>query len=428
MATMIGVLGLVTDIGWGYYRKEVAKAAAQAAALGAVQAALASAGGGLDCYSSGISCQSSYQCPTTLTTPANNLQNGCLYAKDNGFQVTAGGHQNVLMSGGTGTPSTVAGVNSSYWATARASETLPQMFSAVLGNRTATTSARATAIITPGTTDCIYIMDPASSGSLSMTGTSGLASSCGVVVNSSSPSALSAVGTASLTASSIKIVGGYSFHGTLNPTPTTGAAAQSDPLWYLPAPSTTSMVVRSSSKFTVDGGGVTTLLSGIYQGGIEVKKGTALFTAGTYVIEGGGLSTQNSNSIISGTGVTIYNTCSTPGSCSSSSDYAGFSLSANSTVSLTAPVSGTYAGILIMEDRSIPANTYSDTFGGGSTAAYVGTIYATKSDLSFYGNAASTAYTLLVAYQLSMVGTTNINNNYATLPSGSPLKNVALVE
>jgi len=53
MTTMLGVLGLVTDIGWSYYRKEVARAAAQAAALGAAQAALASAGGGLDC-SSGV--------------------------------------------------------------------------------------------------------------------------------------------------------------------------------------------------------------------------------------------------------------------------------------------------------------------------------------------------------------------------------------
>src|ERR1051325_8638248 len=94
LTTMFGVLGLVTDLGWGYYRKEAARAAAQAAALGAAQAALASAGGGLGCTSSGVSCQTSYQCPTTLSMPSDDLQNGCLYAKDNGFQVTAGGRQN----------------------------------------------------------------------------------------------------------------------------------------------------------------------------------------------------------------------------------------------------------------------------------------------------------------------------------------------
>jgi hypothetical protein len=426
---MFGVLGLVTDLGWGYYRKAAAKAAAQAAALASAQAALASAGGGLNCTSAGVSCQTSYQCPTTLTVPGDDLQNGCLYAKDNGFQVIAGGAQNVLMSGGTGVPPTVAGLNSSYWATARVSETQPQMFSAVLGNRTATVSARATAIITPDARDCIYIMDPSSSGSLNMTGTSSLVSSCGVYINSSSGSALDGVGTATLSAGAIDIVGGSSFHGTLNPNPpSTGVAVQSDPLWYLPAPNTTSMVVRSTNRFKVDDWDVTTLLPGIYEDGIEVKNGTAIFSPGIYVIKGGGIKTENSNSTITGTGVMIYNTCSSPGICGSSSDYKGFSLSANSIVSLTAPVTGTYAGILIMEDRSIPAKKYSDTFGGGSSASYEGTIYAPKSNVKFYGNASSSNYAVLVAYQLEMVGTTNVNNNYASLPNGSPLKKIALVE
>jgi Tfp pilus assembly protein PilX len=428
LTTMVGVLGLVTDIGWGYFRREAAKAAAEAAAMAAAQAALQSAGGSVSCTSTGVSCTASYQCPTSISTPANNLQNGCLYAQDNGFQVTTGGKQNVIMSGGTGTPSTLTGIGSTYWATARVAEEQRQMFSAALGNRTALVSARATAIVTSNAPTCVYIMDPAGSGSLSLSGTPSLVAACGVYVNSSSTSALSGNGTPILQASSINIVGGYSYSGTLSPTPMTGAAPAADPLAYLQPPSTSSMVVRSTSKFSVDGWAVTTLLPGIYQGGIDVKNGTAIFSPGTYVIEGGGVNTQNSNSIITGTGVTIYNTCSTPGSCSSSSNYAPFSLSGNSVITLTAPLTGTYAGILIMEDRSIPANTYSDTFGGGSTAVYEGTIYVPKSNLTLYGNAAASNYTVMVAYRLSMVGTTNINNNYAGLPSGNPIKVISLVE
>jgi hypothetical protein len=428
---MFGVLGLTVDMGWAYFRKQAAQSAAEAAALAAVQAALQSSPGSIDCTSTSVVCQSPTPCPNPISNPpTNNLQSGCLYAKDNGFQVTSGGRQNVTMAAGTGAAPTTSGVSSSYWVTVRVTETLPQAFSAVLGNRLATVSARATAIIASGQPGCIYIMDPTASGALSMSGTPALVATCGVYVNSNSPSALSGNGTPILTASDINIVGGYSFGGTLHPTtPTTGVSPTPDPLAYLQPPDPTGMPVRSTSQVTISGWSITTLLPGIYKGGISVMNGTAIFSPGTYVIEGGGISTQNSNSTITGVGVTIYNTCSnSPGSCSSTSDYAGFSLSGNSTVALGAPLTGNYAGILIMEDRSIPVNTYSDTFGGGSTATYVGTIYAPKASLTMYGNAATTAYTIIVADQLSMVGTTSINNNYAALPSGSPIKQMALVE
>jgi hypothetical protein len=48
--------------------------------------------------------------------------------------------------------------------------------------------------------------------------------------------------------------------------------------------------------------------------------------------------------------------------------------------------------------------------------------------MNFYGNAALTAYTIIVSYRLSMVGTTAINNDYSTLPTGNPIKVTALVE
>jgi hypothetical protein len=190
----------------------------------------------------------------------------------------------------------------------------------------------------------------------------------------------------------------------------------------------TGMPVRSTNKTTINGWAVTTLLPGIYEGGIEVKNGTAILSPGTYVIKGGGITTDNSNSILTGTGVTIYNTCGTPGACFSSSDYAPIDLSANSVISLTAPVSGIYAGVLIMEDMSIPVNTYSDTLGGGSTAVYEGIVYAPRASVTLFGNAAASNYTILVSYRLSMVGVSSVNSNYSALPTGSPLKKIALVE
>ena len=141
-----------------------------------------------------------------------------------------------------------------------------------------------------------------------------------------------------------------------------------------------------------------------------------------YILKGGGLSTQNANSYITGTGVTLYNTYD------ATHAYAGFDIKATSTVSLTAPTTGTYAGVLIMEDRSIAAGSYTDNFGGGSSAAYTGIIYGPRTTMNFYGNASLTAYTIVVSYRLHMVGTTAINNDYSSLPTGNPIKITALVE
>src|SRR5438105_574801 len=96
---MFGVLGLAVDLGWGYYVHFKARAAADAAALGAVEAALqsVSSGAAFNCGSNGLACHANATaCDNPPANPAtDNIGNGCLYAKANGF--TAGGNQNVTM-------------------------------------------------------------------------------------------------------------------------------------------------------------------------------------------------------------------------------------------------------------------------------------------------------------------------------------------
>ena len=106
---LFGVLGLVIDIGWAYYRKEAAQTAADAAAGAAALAAYnAASAGAPTCSMTGVSCDSTgYDCPSTLTTASNNVQSGCLYAMDNGF--TTAGKQRVTILSGTGTPPTASG-------------------------------------------------------------------------------------------------------------------------------------------------------------------------------------------------------------------------------------------------------------------------------------------------------------------------------
>ena len=130
---LFGSLGLVVDVGWAFFRREAAQTAADSAAQSAAAAAYLSAGGGsINCSVTNVACYSTeYECPSTLTTAANNIQAGCLYAKENGF--TTAGRQKVTFLSGAGTPATATGAPMSYWVIVRVSERIPQLFSAVLG-------------------------------------------------------------------------------------------------------------------------------------------------------------------------------------------------------------------------------------------------------------------------------------------------------
>jgi hypothetical protein len=145
LLAMCGLMGLAVDLGWAFYVRRSAQAAADAAALGATRAALQSTSVNIDCVTMG--------CPTTPVScdqvTAANLAVGCSYAQRNGF--TPGGHnghQTVTIQANSGNPATAPGVNSTYWVTVRVTETVPQLFSAVMGHPLATVSARATGAVT----------------------------------------------------------------------------------------------------------------------------------------------------------------------------------------------------------------------------------------------------------------------------------------
>src|ERR1043166_6659094 len=86
LVACLGMIGLVVDSGWGYFRKNAAKAAAQSAASSAVMSALAATTSvGYTCVLT-VPCGTSTDCPAAPTAPPSDaLQTGCLYAKSNGF-------------------------------------------------------------------------------------------------------------------------------------------------------------------------------------------------------------------------------------------------------------------------------------------------------------------------------------------------------
>ncbi len=422
---MIGFFGLVTDVGYMHYVKMSAQTAAEAAAQAAIIDFHATVGGSNPACGGAIACSASAPtaCPANVTSPENSIQHGCMYAQQHGFYST--GNQSVTYQADVGSvPPTASGTSTaSYWVTFRVSQKVPQMFSAILGNPTGLVVARSTAALI-GASDCIYALNPSVSGAVSVGGSANLTSSCGIFVNSNNASALGTNGGGTISAPEYDVVGGVSTHYTLTPAANTGVSPQSDPLASLPAPATAPYTC-DYKNYHASNWSNPTLNPGVYCGGINVGNNTYTLNPGMYILVGGGLSTQSSNSQIIGDGVTFYNTFGSTNQ--GNQTYSPISIAANSNVSLKAPHTGTYAGILFFEDRSAPAS--SDTYGGGSSAVYEGVIYAKNAAITMYGNSSvNSKYTMVVADTISLVGTTAFNNDYSALPNGSPIQRTVLVE
>jgi hypothetical protein len=321
-------------------------------------------------------------------------------------------------------PST--GPNTSNTAYVEAIVTMPEptYFLRVLGVRSISVSARAVGYEGNGP-NCIYVLDPAASNAMSANGNITVQSSCGLLVDSSASNGITAVGNVTIAAPTIGVVGNYSSTGnvTFTPTPKIGVIAASDPLAYVAAPTVGSCTYNSFSLHgnTGSSGSPYQLYAGIYCGGISVNGNSWLhFNPGTYVLAGSGMAIKG-NSVMSGTGVTFYNTTGTGG-------YGAISLNGNSTVNFSAPTSGPLAGILFFQDRSIPTGAAASTITGNSSSTYDGALYFPTTQVTYVGNSSVNGYSIVVADTLVVSGNSTVNNNYRSLANGSPIKGIILAE
>jgi hypothetical protein len=149
---MCGLLGLAVDLGWSYYVKKSAQNAADSAALAAAYAALSTVG-----ETTPFPASYNHSLGSCPESGVSELSTGCLYAaQESNYGFTSGGdggRQNVTMeSGANSSPNdcnlskpTAPCITADYWVTVRTVESIPQLFSAILGNTTGLSSARATA-------------------------------------------------------------------------------------------------------------------------------------------------------------------------------------------------------------------------------------------------------------------------------------------
>jgi hypothetical protein len=299
----------------------------------------------------------------------------------------------------------------------RISQNVGALFMSVLRITSVSVTARSVARQGAGTS-CLYALEPSASNAFSISGGANLTVNCGVTVDSNNTLALNASGGAHVTATGISIVGGYQQSGgaILSPTPTTHATPESDPLSYLTPPS---VGACSQNNWSASGGAVKAIAPGVYCGGINISGGaTVTMASGTYILLGGGLNVSGASKL-TGSGVTFYNTAG------SGHPYGGVNLSGGTTLQLSAPTTGSLAGILFFQDPSISSPSPS-TLSGGTSTQFDGALYFPTSALSYSGGAASD-YTIIVSKTISFSGGTTLNSDYSSLPGGSPVKGSAVL-
>jgi hypothetical protein len=176
----------------------------------------------------------------------------------------------------------------------------------------------------------------------------------------------------------------------------------------------------------------TTLLPGIYWGGIAVKSASVTFAPGVYVLAGGGLDLGNGSQTVTTQttgvgGVTFYNT-NDPYHPTNDGSYGQFTFGGGgANVTLIAPTtnptapdgsSTNFKGVLLFQDRN---NHQTVDIQGGSSGSYTvnGAFYAWDTPTTLQGHANGSISVSLVVGSLALSGNSNINIGNPTTATGA---------
>jgi Flp pilus assembly protein TadG len=410
---LIGALGFAIDGGQLYAQRQMAQAAADAAAEAGIMSIMRGTNAtSTYTFGTGATPIASYTCTTT------DGRTPCVYARNNGFGGTSS--DTVTLS----YPASVTGVTLSAVTvpalTVTVQRTLNTGFVQFLkGPATTTISAKAIAgIVGSVSPNSIIVLGSGANAFQASNGANVSVSGGGILVNSSNSSAVSLSGGAVVTSGSFGIVGSDSISNgaSANPSPTTGVSPVPDPFASLPAPTVGSCTYTNYNP----GYGTWTLNPGTYCGGITISNGaTATYNPGMYILNGGGLNLAGGTTN-SGSGVTFYLT-------GTNSTYSSVSISNGVNATFSAPTTGTYTGVLFYQDRTITSSSNA-AFSGGSTMQLTGSLYFPTTSVSFSNGSGAAGYTAIVASSVSFTGGTSIKYDSTGTKTGLYQGGVTLVQ
>jgi Flp pilus assembly protein TadG len=372
MPVLLGTAGLGTEAVWWLYKHKNMQSAADSGAVSA-----ATAGSNIIAQANSVTASYGY------VNGANSVAVTVNQPPSSGNYTTASQAVEVIVS-----------------------QSQPRMLSSLFGSGPVVITARAVAVPNAGT-GCVLGLDPTASSTVSVSGSNNLnLINCNLYSNSNAAPSLNVSGTAKISANQVGVVGTVS--GASNITATngikTGMRAVTDP--YANVTPTMPTYCDYNNKMQVKG--TTALSPGVYCGDVSVNAGaTVTLSAGIYYFSGANLSVAG-NATITGTGVTLVFT-------GSGSNWGTATIGSNANVTLTAPTSGTYQGIVMYGDRKMPVGTAFSLEGGG-TQNFGGAIDLPKAALKFSGgNGTTTSCTQIIADTITFTGSSNVQVNCAAL-------------
>lgn len=400
MVVLIGILGLAVDVGQLRFQKRQLQTLADAAVLAAAAEL--------------NHCGSSNDCGTMQTAAQKALvENGATVATVLTQCVgTASGLTLEINNGPCAVASDPNNGNAAYVeAVVSKSQVMP--FSSILGVSPMTVSARAEARL--GNSPFCIFTQQATLNSGSQT-----SASCGLVIDGCLASNNMNGVHVTVTVFDIYCPGGKAPKGnSLNPAPTMISAPVIDPLSWVTTNNTWTLPACYNNCNNVSVNSNLSLTAGLTYGGINVNSGTLTLNPGTYYFTG---------NLIVNSGANLQSTTCTSSGCTGSSGVTlyftnGATMITNSGsqayLSAPTPCSNSTAGILIYQD---PSDTAEMILDSGSTSIFQGAIYIPKGSLDFDSGGKATAYTIVDVNTLYINSGGQLNDDYSSLPCGSPAK------
>jgi Flp pilus assembly protein TadG len=170
------------------------------------------------------------------------------------------------------------------------------------------------------------------------------------------------------------------------------------------------------------GGAAETISPGTYCNFNTSNVSKLTMNPGLYIITN--TFSTNSGTTINGTGVTLYLANGVISNASNYTYVAGgstpYGVGNGTTMNISAPTSGSYAGIAIWDGNNSASTPDTFTFGGGASSSFTGAIYAPNTNLMLgNGSGTSTLSSNIIGNTITVVGGSTITNNYSPSSSGS---------
>ncbi len=332
-------------------------------------------------------------------------------------------------------------------------QVVPTYFAGVFGQNFVTVRSRSVTGLIKWGDACVIALDPSRPMTMQITGTATLAAQCGIQVNSTADNALFLNGTPLCLQSQtmIGVTGGTFGAGNspcVSPEPVQ-APAVNDPLNYLHhiAPyyggtcDYNNVHVTSADGFTQLQPGTycagtklgfkTNETTGLTIGGqipkpaIQITGGEVDFAPGVYVLLGG--MSITGASVVTGDEVTFFNTSSSPNMFTS---WGEFDIAGDASVTLSAPSSGDYEGVLMWDDYRAPDRRPSHTIIGSATSTFGGALYFKETTITYGGEGTSASCGMVVADRITVVGNALVpgDDAFNTSTMTPPTRKVTLME